>query len=118
MWKQGYFDDLLKESSAIQKNLMRRGPRHENREGLGKSFVHLMFEGRTRDAFRLLIPVVSFFLSIQTYSVMVHHVPRGRFSMVNIHHLALYYLNMFYSRPRPARTMILISLYLMHLMVI
>ena len=51
MWKQGYFDDLLK---AIQKNLMRRGPRHENREGLGKSFAHLMFEGRTRDAFRLL----------------------------------------------------------------
>lgn len=54
LWKEGSFDDLLKEGCAIQKCLTRGGPRHNSLKGLNKYFSHLMFEGRTRVDFRLL----------------------------------------------------------------
>lgn len=54
LWKEGRFKDLLKEGNTLQKCLRRGGARRDNKNRLSKSFAHLMFEGRTREAFRLL----------------------------------------------------------------
>ena len=53
-WKEGHFDELLREGRAIQHKLKQEKPKNESPEKLAKSFANLMIQGKVNAALRLL----------------------------------------------------------------
>ncbi len=54
LWESGRFDELLRESLAIQHNLTKSSPKYEKPEDVAKRFANLMLQGKVHAALKML----------------------------------------------------------------